>query len=152
MVRGGLPQEMRAFVDSVDPAAWYPTQKLIALINHIRETQGAARVDACGRAIYYTLKEDLEKMGISNPEQALQSIVHAYSANNRGEDAGEWRLLEKGTNRVVLEDRTCFAPTMVNMGVAVGAAKAFGARDVEMKFQTSQDGDQMVHVIEVAWQ
>ena len=151
MVRRQLPEDMRAFVDSVDPASWYPTEKLIALLSHLRDTQGAVRLDACGRAIYYTLKEDLEKMGVHTPEQALLSIVHAYEENVRGSDAGEWRLLENEPNRVVLEDRTCFAPTMVNVGVAIGAAKAFGGQDVQAKVQTRHEGEQMIHVIEVSW-
>lgn len=77
MVRSDLPQEMREFIDSVEPGGWYPTERLLALIGHVRGTQGPAKVDACGLGIYYTLKEDLEKMGISTPEQALLSIVQA---------------------------------------------------------------------------
>ncbi len=151
MVRSELPDEMRAFVDAADPAAWYPTEKLLQLIDHIRTTQGAARVEACGRAIYYTLKEDLEKMGILTPEQAILSIVDAYKANNRGPDSGEWRLLERGENRILLEDRTCFARSLVNPGVAAGAAKAFGGHDVAVKTRSFEEGAQVVHAIEVSW-
>jgi len=131
LVRPFLNARQREVIDSTKGDDWYPAEHLVALLGDIEKSVGREQVMACGKGIYYALKEQLEQTGVRTPLQAVISIVTAYPQNNRGESVGEWRIHQAEAGHVVIEDNTIY-DCALGEGVVLGAVRAFGGRNVRV--------------------
>ncbi len=132
LMKAFLDDKWSEFIVSAKSDKWYPAEKLIMLLADVERSAGTEKILACGKGIYFTIRDAVEKMGVKTPLEAIQSIVGAYPFNNRGPSVGGWRLLNAEEGHIIIEDNTIYNCAL-GEGVVQGAIKAFGGRDVKVK-------------------
>lgn len=150
LMRTFLNEEQQEFVDSLDAEKWYPVEKQIELIKYVEANAGIDKVKACGKGIYYTLKDVMEQTGIKTPLQALESIVPAYLQYNRGESIGQWKIIKAEAGSAIIEDNSIY-DCALGEGVVLGAAMAFGGLNAQVKHVKCKKKGDISCINEITW-
>jgi hypothetical protein len=131
MVSGRVQQEARAAlktpITDVRPDQWYDLEGHFlayqkAIVNGFG---GPIGLKMAGTRIIPTVKDTSDVLDrFTHPRELFEFLDTLYLANNRGPDAGHFRVVEVTDSSVVLEDTT---PHLADLqfGVAQGIVKIF---------------------------
>ena len=148
--RSFLEKPQLEILDSVKADEWYPVKILTDLLETVKRRAGKEQLVACGRGIFYALKDRLEREGVMTPQAMLESILREYLGCHRGESVGNWwiRSIEKG--RAMVEDATMH-DCALGEGILYGAVRASGGRDVKVVHAQCKERGDDVCINEVTW-
>jgi len=131
MVSGRVQREARAAmkipITDIQPDQWYDLQDhFLAYQRAIADGFGGPiGLRMAGTRIMPTLKKKSNVLDtFTKPRELFEALDTLYQANNRGPDAGHFRVVKVTDGLVVLEDTSPHLPEL-QLGVAEGIVKIF---------------------------
>jgi len=90
--RNVLGAEAVTRIESMDPAAWYPIQDLLDLMETLDQRLGNSGLHKLGRALFKNSHEERVKSVIKSARDVVFGIDGMYRHANRGQAIGGWHV------------------------------------------------------------
>ena len=126
----GLSDDDREYLRNVDPAKFYPLERLLAMFETVQLSRPEL-IHATGRRWGNAIKDEMVSRGAKTAKEAMFLVASVYLEHHQG-DVGTLDLTDQGETAVLLTNHGPY-PTVLIAGVYQGLAAAMGVEEAQLE-------------------